>query len=69
MAASVHIPGADEPALVAACRDAGVMLDGITPHRVAPGPSGLLISFAAVPDAAAGHVAELIAAASDHSAL
>jgi GntR family transcriptional regulator/MocR family aminotransferase len=49
MAASVHIPGADEPALVAACRDAGVMLDGITPHRVAPGPSGLLISFAAVP--------------------
>jgi GntR family transcriptional regulator/MocR family aminotransferase len=30
---------------------------------VAPGPSGLLISFAAVPDAAAGHVAELIASA------
>ena len=60
---AVHLPGADEPALVEACRDAGVVLDGITPHRVAPGPSGLLISFAAVPDAAAGHVAELIATA------
>jgi GntR family transcriptional regulator/MocR family aminotransferase len=60
---AVHIPGADEPALVAACREAGVVLDGITPHRVAPGPSGLLISFAAVPDAAAGHVAQLIASA------
>jgi GntR family transcriptional regulator/MocR family aminotransferase len=60
---AVHIPGADEPALVRACREAGVVLDGITPHRVAPGPSGLLISFAAVPDAAAGHVAELIASA------
>ncbi len=60
---AVHIPGADEPALVEACRAAGVVLDGITPHRVAPGPSGLLISFAAVPDAAAGHVAELIAMA------
>ncbi|MDA0166570.1 PLP-dependent aminotransferase family protein [Solirubrobacter ginsenosidimutans] len=61
---AVHVPGADEPALVEACREAGVVLDGITPHRVAPGPSGLLISFAAVPDAGAGHVAELIAAAS-----
>jgi GntR family transcriptional regulator/MocR family aminotransferase len=60
---AVHIPGADEAKLVEACRDAGVVLDGITPHRVAPGPSGLLISFAAVPDAAAGHVAELIASA------
>ena len=60
---AVHIPGADEPALVRACAAAGVILDGITPHRVAPGPSGLLISFAAVPDAAAGHVAELIASA------
>ena len=38
-----------------------MVLDGITPHRVAPGPTGLLISFAAVPDAAAGHVAQLIA--------
>ena len=60
---AVHIPGADEPALVRACAEAGVILDGITPHRVAAGPSGLLISFAAVPDAAAGHVAELIASA------
>jgi GntR family transcriptional regulator/MocR family aminotransferase len=60
---AVHIPGADEPALVEACRRAGVVVDGITPHRVAPGPNGLLISFAAVPDAAAGHVAELIASA------
>ena len=60
---AVHIPGADEPALVAACRAAGVIVDGITPHRVAPGAPGLLISFAAVPDAAAGHVAQLIAAA------
>ena len=49
---AVHIPGADEPALVAACRAAGVIVDGITPHRVAPGAPGLLISFAAVPDAA-----------------
>jgi GntR family transcriptional regulator/MocR family aminotransferase len=60
---AVDLPGADEPALVEACREAGVILDGITPHRVAPGPPGLLISFAAVPDAAAGHVAELIASA------
>ena len=60
---AVHIPGADEPALVEACRRAGVVVDGITPHRVAPGPSGILISFAAVPDAAAGHVAQLIASA------
>jgi GntR family transcriptional regulator / MocR family aminotransferase len=60
---AVHIPGAHEPALVEGCRSAGVVVDGITPHRVAPGPSGLLISFAAVPDAAAGHVAELIASA------
>jgi len=60
---AVHIPGADETALVEACRRAGVILEGITPHRVAPGPGGLLISFAAVPDAAAGHVAALIASA------
>jgi hypothetical protein len=40
-----------------------VVVDGITPHRVAPGPGGILISFAAVPDAAAGHVAQLIASA------
>ena len=40
-----------------------MILEGITPHRVTPGPGGLLISFAAVPDAAAGHVAALIASA------
>jgi GntR family transcriptional regulator/MocR family aminotransferase len=60
---AVHIPDADEPRLVADLRQAGVVVDGITPHRVAPGPGGLLISFAAVPDAAAAHVAELIASA------
>jgi GntR family transcriptional regulator / MocR family aminotransferase len=60
---AVHIPGADEAALVAACREAGVILDGITPHRVAPGAPALLISFAALPDAAAGHVVALIASA------
>ncbi|HWK25846.1 MAG TPA: PLP-dependent aminotransferase family protein [Solirubrobacter sp.] len=59
---ALHVPGIDEPALVAACRARGLVVDGITPHRVAPGPPGLLISFAAVPDAAAAHVAELIAA-------
>ena len=62
---AVHVPGADEDALVAACRAAGVALDGMARHRTAPGPPGatLLISFAAVPDAAAGHVAQLIASA------
>jgi GntR family transcriptional regulator/MocR family aminotransferase len=60
---AVHIPDADEPALVERLRQAGVVVDGITPHRVAPGASGILISFAAVPDAAAGHVAQLIASA------
>ncbi len=58
---ALHVPGTDEAALVAACRAAGVALDGITPHRVAPGAPGLLISFAAVPDVAAGHVARVIA--------
>jgi GntR family transcriptional regulator/MocR family aminotransferase len=61
---AVHVPDADEPALVERLRQAGVVVDGITPHRVAPGPSGILISFAAVPDAAAGHVAQLIASRS-----
>jgi GntR family transcriptional regulator/MocR family aminotransferase len=65
---AVHIPGADEPRLVAALRAKGVIVDGITPHRVAPGPSGILLSFAAVPDAAAGHVAQLIASARRGSA-
>ena len=60
---AVQIPGADETALVEACLRAGAILEGITPHRVAGGPGGLLISFAAVPDAAAGHVAALIASA------
>jgi GntR family transcriptional regulator/MocR family aminotransferase len=62
---AVDIPGADEPKLVDTLRRQGVIVDGITPHRVAPGPSGILLSFAAVPDAAAGHVAQLIASASE----
>jgi GntR family transcriptional regulator/MocR family aminotransferase len=71
-AAGLHMavtvpPVADEGALVAACRDAGVALDGLGRHRVAPAPDGagatLLLSFAAVPEAAAGHVARLIAGA------
>jgi len=59
---AVHIPGADEDALVAACRERGVVLDGAAQHGVTSGAT-LLISFAAVPDAAAGHVAALIASA------
>ena len=55
-------PGADEAALVAACRARGVIVDGAGPHGGTV-PT-LLISFAAVPDAAAGHVARLIARAS-----
>ncbi|MDA0183715.1 PLP-dependent aminotransferase family protein [Solirubrobacter phytolaccae] len=103
---AVHIPDADEAALVAACRAQGVILDGAAQHgaeprtgaaaldeaaghgagamrmggaaldgaaqhdtgaprtaRPASPGSTLLISFAAVPDAAAGHVVELIARA------
>jgi len=59
---AVHVPGADEAALVAACRARGLVLDGASRHGAAHGAT-LLISFAAVPDAAAGHVARLIASA------
>jgi GntR family transcriptional regulator / MocR family aminotransferase len=59
---ALHVPGADERALVAACRARGVVLDGAAQHGVRTGAT-LLISFAAVPDAAAGHVTELIASA------
>ena len=59
---AVHIPGADEAALVAACRERGLVLDGAAAPRRGD-RSTLLISFAAVPDAAAGHVARLIASA------
>ena len=41
---------------------AGSILDGASRHGAVPGAT-LLISFAAVPDAAAGHVARLIASA------
>ena len=58
---AVHIPGADAPALVAACRARGLVLDAAARHG--GDSSTLLISFAAVPDAAAGHVAKLIASA------
>jgi GntR family transcriptional regulator / MocR family aminotransferase len=58
---AVHIPGADAPALVASCRQRGLVLDAAVRHG--GDPETLLISFAAVPDAAAGHVAKLIASA------
>jgi len=60
---AVHVPGADEGALVAACREQGVILDGAAQHGTYGDGATLLISFAAVPDAAAGHVVELIARA------
>ncbi|MDA0170206.1 PLP-dependent aminotransferase family protein [Solirubrobacter taibaiensis] len=60
---AVHVPGADEGALVAACREHGVVLDGAAQHGAHSEGATLLISFAAVPDAAAGHVAALIATA------
>jgi GntR family transcriptional regulator/MocR family aminotransferase len=56
---AVHIPGADEAKLVAACRARGLLVEGAAQHG-GTRPT-LLISFAAVPDAAAGHVARLIA--------
>jgi GntR family transcriptional regulator/MocR family aminotransferase len=59
---AVHLPGADETAVVAACRARGLILDGAGRHGAAA-EATLLISFAAVPDAAAGHVARLIASA------
>jgi GntR family transcriptional regulator/MocR family aminotransferase len=54
---AVHIPGVD----VAACRELGLIVDDAARHGGAE--DTLLISFAAVPDAAAGHVARLIASA------
>jgi GntR family transcriptional regulator/MocR family aminotransferase len=60
---AVHLPGADEDALVAACRQHGVVLDGAGQHGARGEGATLLISFAAVPDAAAGNVVELIAKA------
>ena len=60
---AVHVPDADEGALVAACREQGVVLDGAAQHGATTPGATLLISFAAVPDAAAGHVVELIARA------
>jgi GntR family transcriptional regulator/MocR family aminotransferase len=65
---AVHVPGADEAALVQACRGLGVVLDGAAQHGAHTGGATLLISFAAVPDAAAGHVAELLATARERSA-
>jgi GntR family transcriptional regulator / MocR family aminotransferase len=58
---AVHIPGADATALVASCRERGLVLDAAARHG--GDRSTLLISFAAVPDAAAGRVARLIASA------
>ncbi|HEX6020980.1 MAG TPA: PLP-dependent aminotransferase family protein [Solirubrobacter sp.] len=58
---AVRIPGADAAQLVASCRERGLVLDSAARHG--GDPSTLLISFAAVPDAAAGHVARLIASA------
>ncbi len=58
---AVHIPGADATAVVAACRERGLVLDAAVRHG--GDRSTLLISFAAVPEAAAGHVAKLIASA------
>jgi GntR family transcriptional regulator/MocR family aminotransferase len=56
---AVHIPGADEARLVARCRERGLLVEGAAQHG-GTRPT-LLISFAAVPDASAGHVARLIA--------
>ncbi len=55
---AVHIPGADAENVVAACRERGLVLDAAARHG--GDRSTLLISFAAIPEAAAGHVAKLI---------
>jgi len=60
---AVHVPDAGESALVAACRAQGLVVDGASRHGGGRDDATLLISFAAVPDAAAGHVARLIASA------
>jgi GntR family transcriptional regulator/MocR family aminotransferase len=57
---AVHLPDTDEGQIVAACRANGVILDGAAQHGATGPGATLLISFAAVPDAAAGHVVELI---------
>ncbi len=58
---AVHIPGADAVAVVETCRERGLVLDAAARHG--GDRSTLLISFAAIPEAAAGHVAKLIASA------
>jgi GntR family transcriptional regulator/MocR family aminotransferase len=58
---AVHIPGADAAAVVKTCRERGLVLDAAARHG--GDRSTLLISFAAIPEAAAGHVAKLIASA------
>jgi GntR family transcriptional regulator/MocR family aminotransferase len=58
---AVHIPGADAAQVVEACRERGLVLDAAARHG--GDRSTLLISFAAIPEAAAGHVAKLIASA------
>ena len=58
---AVHIPGADAAAVVDTCRERGLVLDAAARHG--GDRSTLLISFAAIPEAAAGHVAKLIASA------
>lgn len=56
-------PGA-EPALAAACRERGVLVDHLARHATAAPPAPtLILSFARVPPPAAPHVARLIAAA------
>jgi GntR family transcriptional regulator/MocR family aminotransferase len=58
---AVHIPGADAAQIVESCRERGLVLDAAARHG--GDRSTLLISFAAIPEAAAGPVAKLIASA------
>jgi GntR family transcriptional regulator/MocR family aminotransferase len=58
---AVHIPGADAVKVVEACRERGLVLDAAARHG--GDRSTLLISFAAIPEAAAGHIARLIESA------
>ena len=61
---AVHVPGADEAALVAACREQGVVLDGAAQHGVAPGAGAtLLICSPPCPTRPRGTSRQLIAAA------
>jgi GntR family transcriptional regulator / MocR family aminotransferase len=63
----VELPsGVDEPALIAAAGSRGVGLEGLALHRFRPGgPPGLVLGFAALPEAAikksVGLVAEAVA--------